>query len=269
MPTNPASDQDAADLAAGEERQRHDGRQQRGDRHRRGDRRLEDRGGADDDERDVGDPGHRARAFRGAEVARLRFEPAGVANRHRAERERAQVRERDAQQLRAAHRRSARRRRRRERAARAAADARRDALRRPASRSGGGRLARGPALRSRAWRERRRAASPECMTICMTRLPVEGWLGLHSGRRSTFAGRPRELAPWPRAARSGGRATLDFVKVAHVRERHAPAGAPWRLAAAVPGPGRRPAGSTSRWRGGGPWPAGRSSPTTPSSTASR
>ena len=38
------------------------------------------------------------RAFRSAEVARLRFEPAGVANRHRAERERAQVRERDTQQ---------------------------------------------------------------------------------------------------------------------------------------------------------------------------
>ena len=94
----PGDDQDAADFASGEERQRHDGRQQRGDRHRGGDRRLEDRGGADDDQGDIGDPGHRACAFRGAEVARLGFEPAGVANRHRAERERAQVRERDAQQ---------------------------------------------------------------------------------------------------------------------------------------------------------------------------
>ena len=45
----------------------------------------------------------------------------------------------------------------------------------------------------------------------------------------------------------GALARLPGMKIAHVRERHAPAGAPWRLAAALDARrGARAAGSTSR-----------------------
>ena len=55
----------------------------------------------------------------------------------------------------------------------------------------------------------------------------------------TWSG-PEKLLRWRRgtcdcASRRGALARLPGMKVAHVRERHGPAGAPWRLAAALDG----------------------------------